>query len=227
MKFPGEGLSWKVPKSEERSDAEWELEEEKRHSQDSMSLAEVHIEHLEGQMKTMEEEHGIDPLTGALRREVIEKEINRMLPLIRDEKKERRENADSYKEACLIFIDIDKFKNVNDTYGHAVGDVVLKEIVSLLKDTIRETDMLGRYGGDEFIAFLPNTSEKNAVEIANKLRTKIDENVRLRGYGVTGSFGVCSTDVSAADDAENFMKHADEAAYLAKEAGGNQVRVYS
>ena len=77
----------------------------------------------------------------------------------------------------LIMIDIDHFKNVNDTYGHLVGDLVLSGIAEIMKRNIRQTDCIGRYGGVEFIVFLPETNEKNAAIVAENLRRKVSEHV--------------------------------------------------
>jgi diguanylate cyclase (GGDEF)-like protein len=106
------------------------------------------------------------------------------------------------------------------------GDKVLQKISKLLQGAVRGTDTLARYGGDEFVVLLPDTSEENALHIAEKLRAALADDPELKDFGVTGSFGVCSSDVSAADDSENFIKHADEAAYLSKRAGGNKVEAY-
>ena len=207
---------WELPKEEEQDAQigllEWELEERNKQ----------HVEEIEG----IHTQHGIEPLTGTRRREVLKDELDRILPMIRGEMSEQRGSGESFKSVSLIFIDLDKFKQVNDTRGHLEGDKVLIKVAELLRDVIRGTDMLARYGGDEFAVLLPNTDENSAIIIAEKLRATLDTDVELKGFGVTASIGVCSSDVSTAEDTETFIKHADEASYVAKRAGGNRVEVY-
>jgi len=124
----------------------------------------------------------------------------------------------------MILFDIDHFKKVNDTYGHDVGDYVLKEISKAVNDSKRNTDKFFRVGGEEFALLLFNTDLKNAVLVAYKLREKI-ENLSLDKVGkVTVSAGVaqCKND----DNFESLYKKADEALYKAKNNGRNRVETY-
>lgn len=96
-----------------------------------------------------------------------------------------------YREPfSLIMIDVDHFKSVNDNYGHNVGDVVLSGIAAIMKSTIRKTDFIGRYGGEEFIALLPDTKCKKAVAVAEKMRLMISENSFHKAGMVTVNCGV-------------------------------------
>lgn len=229
MKFSGEGFGWKAPKNEERSDEVWDLEEGMRRLENEKNLAGMHIEYLEGQKEELGkrvEELGIDALTGVLRREIFKSELDRVFAMIRNEKPMQRAGETVSQGASLVFIDLDKFKQVNDTHGHLWGDDVLRRVGTVMKEVFRTTDSLGRYGGDEFIALLPNTNEEDAVLVAEKLRTAINTNAEITGLGVTASIGVCSSETSTADDSNTFIKHADEAAYFAKREGGNRVEVY-
>lgn len=174
----------------------------------------------------LHEHYGIDPLTGARTRAVLVKELNRLLPIVRGKMEEMREEVEPLKEIALIFIDLDKFKQVNDTHGHIMGDKVLTKVAELLKGSLRGEDVLSRYGGDEFAVLLPGMDERKAMVAAEKLRATLDDDSELKSFGVTASLGVCSTEVSTAIDSENFIKHADGAAYVAKRAGGNRVEVY-
>ncbi len=176
---------------------------------------------LEWEIEDREERHGTDPLTGARRREMLVHELDQSLGRIRSEGGHRKEGI------SIIFIDLDQFKQVNDTLGHSVGDKVLSKAAGLMRGQIRATDMLARYGGDEFVIFLPNTNEEHALIAAEKLRAALDNDEELKSLEVTASLGVCSSDVSDATDSVTFIKHADEAAYAAKQAGKNTVRVYS
>lgn len=143
--------------------------------------------------------------------------------LLRDEFERSRRTEEPLGVAM---IDLDKFKNVNDTYGHPTGDVILYETARILTDTAREIDMVGRYGGEEFIAILPNTTEEEAARFAERVRTAVeghvyrDEDSEIR---MTCSSGVASFPMDAVSTPEALLKEADEALYVAKETGRNRV----
>lgn len=124
-------------------------------------------------------------------------------------------------QLSVIMLDIDKFKNVNDTYGHQVGDSVLKETSDILKKLIRESDTLGRWGGEEFLVIAPETDIDGAMILAENIRLKMmNHNFSTIGT-VTASFGVSCFQK---DDTENtIVDRADKALYKAKENGRNQV----
>ena len=119
----------------------------------------------------------------------------------------------------LIFMDVDHFKNINDNYGHLVGSKLLVEIGQLLLKALRTVDIVARYGGDEFVIVLPQTTPKNATNIAERIRRNIEQNVFLKkdGYAfkVTASFGVASFPESAQSQ-EELVRLADEAMYRVK-----------
>ncbi|MBO1928199.1 diguanylate cyclase [Thiomicrorhabdus sp. 6S2-11] len=121
----------------------------------------------------------------------------------------------------MILIDIDHFKSVNDDYGHNVGDKVLVSFAEILKNTVRESDIAGRWGGEEFIVFCTETKLEDAVVLAEKLRAKIAEYEFDVIGKKTASFGVA--EYRATDDAESFINRADAALYQAKENGRNRV----
>jgi diguanylate cyclase (GGDEF)-like protein len=130
------------------------------------------------------------------------------------------------KRASLLMMDIDKFKDINDTHGHAVGDEVLRNIASLSRKVVREDDLFVRFGGEEFVCLMRGTDEQGAVAVAEKLRFAI-ENTPIGGgsatIAVTASFGVaCIT----ADDRsiDSVLARADKALYRAKTEGRNCVR---
>jgi len=115
----------------------------------------------------------------------------------------------------IIMIDIDHFKNVNDTYGHQIGDLVLKEISKILQDSVRKTDVVGRWGGEEFLIIFPNTDVNNIHLIAEKIRTNIEKfHFSIVGKQ-TVSLGV--TTVIENDIQETILSRADKALYEAKE----------
>ena len=131
----------------------------------------------------------------------------------------------------LIMIDIDHFKNYNDTCGHLMGDTVLKEVANIFKSHIRETDIAARYGGEEFCVILPDTEVDGAVALAEKIREAVEErpfeSEQSQPNGrLTISCGVASFQESMKEKDE-LIKRADEALYAAKHAGRNRVCVHN
>ena len=123
----------------------------------------------------------------------------------------------------MILFDIDHFKKINDTYGHLVGDTVLRELAEVVRSSIRESEYFVRWGGEEFIVLLPGTSLEGAKMVAEKLRRAIEAH-RFPTVGqVTSSFGV--TALHTDDTIKTFLERCDEALYEAKEAGRNRVKV--
>ena len=134
----------------------------------------------------------------------------------------------SKKPLSAIVLDLDHFKSVNDTYGHQAGDFVLKETVKVAQSAIRSDDFIGRFGGDEFMVVLWDTSNTNACIVAERIRSKIEKynfTYERKRIPVTVSLGVCSLDDSI-QSIDSFFKRADEAQYNAKKNGGNQVSAY-
>lgn len=131
----------------------------------------------------------------------------------------------------LIILDIDFFKSVNDTHGHTVGDMVLEAVSNVLQEAMRSTDILSRYGGEEFLMLLPETDLQGAVIFAERLRASIAslEVVARKGLvlRVTISLGVCEFDPKRHERVVQIVEDADQALYRAKSGGRNQVRVFS
>jgi diguanylate cyclase (GGDEF)-like protein/PAS domain S-box-containing protein len=121
----------------------------------------------------------------------------------------------------LIIIDIDHFKSVNDTYGHQVGDIVLKETVDVINSSIRSEDIFGRWGGEEFLIIAPSTDKKTAIILANRIRKNIAKFEFTTVGRKTASFGV--TSYQSGDSDESMIQRADEALYMAKESGRDRV----
>jgi diguanylate cyclase (GGDEF)-like protein len=126
-------------------------------------------------------------------------------------------------DLSIIMVDIDHFKKVNDTFGHESGDMVLKEVASVLKNNIRQTDFIGRWGGEEFIIICTATNLEEASNLANKLREKVKEYSYSVKSEQTASFGVAS--FIADEDSKSFFVRADKALYNAKKLGRNRVEV--
>jgi two-component system cell cycle response regulator len=126
----------------------------------------------------------------------------------------------------LLMVDIDHFKKINDEHGHQAGDVVLREVARILKDTLRVVDSLGRYGGEEFISILPHTSYEDALQTGERLRQAIAENsfhAGQRQLRVTISVGVASYPSARVDSPGALVREADKALYRAKQEGRNRV----
>lgn len=123
----------------------------------------------------------------------------------------------------LIMLDIDYFKSVNDTYGHAVGDRVLTEIPDVLQGMTRRTDVLFRWGGEEFVLLLPETGRTGAVQLAELVRERI-ATVRFEGVGpVTVSIG--AAEYESGESMDQLLQRVDEALYEAKRGGRNRVAI--
>ena len=144
-------------------------------------------------------------------------------------RKEFSRHSRSKRTLSLVMTDIDFFKKVNDTHGHQAGDVVLQTVAGLLKDQLRDTDIVARYGGEEFALVLPETSETAAVKLAKNLRKKIESVVcpveqKNLELSVTMSFGVSSS--KGVESSADLISNADSALYQAKKEGRNRVCRY-
>jgi diguanylate cyclase (GGDEF)-like protein len=140
--------------------------------------------------------------------------------------KEEFHRALRYSEKlALIIMDIDNFKKINDTYGHQTGDKILYQVAKIMKQQLRGCDVLGRYGGEEFIILLPYTDFKGAFALSERIRNSIEQNtfkVGRKKINVTISAGIVSYPEYKAESYEKFIKKADEGLYLAKKSGKNR-----
>jgi diguanylate cyclase (GGDEF)-like protein len=131
------------------------------------------------------------------------------------------------KDLGCILIDIDNFKSVNDQYGHLVGDELLREVSGLIKDSIRTYDILGRYGGEEFLIVLPDTKLDDARNLAERTRLNIKENVLLKSEVFNGKLLTISLGITRMKDTDlsvdDIIKRADEGLYKAKNTGRDRV----
>lgn len=131
------------------------------------------------------------------------------------------------KSFSLVFVDLDHFKSINDTYGHQTGDKVLRTVTTLVRDELRGIDIVGRYGGEEIVIGLVGASAEAARVISEGLRTKIEKLDFEHGgekFQVTASFGVAS--LQAGMSLKSLIGQADAAVYEAKESGRNKVVLY-
>jgi diguanylate cyclase (GGDEF)-like protein len=126
-------------------------------------------------------------------------------------------------------LDIDHFKQINDTRGHSVGDIVLRETASLITQTIRTSDYCARYGGEEFLLLLPHTDKRKAYNLAERLRVKLAAHTFIVDgipLHITVSMGVSTLKNTRPKTGEALLNEADAALYEAKTRGRNQTREY-
>ena len=165
----------------------------------------------------------LDALTGFYNRRQLEERLKQEVSSAKRQK----------RNLCAIMTDIDFFKSVNDTYGHAVGDLVLKTVARVIKLQLRDYDIAGRYGGEEFVIMLPYTRLEEAKIVAERLRkaventqidiTKVNPDAKDKKINVTISLGVY--EYHKEDYEKTLIRNADKALYIAKETGRNKVAV--
>jgi diguanylate cyclase (GGDEF)-like protein len=163
-------------------------------------------------LRQLQESYNHDSLTKIFTREYWE---NRL-----DEEIERKKRYDS--PFCMIMYDIDHFKNVNDNYGHGVGDNVLIKLSELVSTDIRDVDVLARWGGEEFVILLPQTRIVEAGKIAERIRSHVEKTAILPNEVLTISLGVI--EFAAGGGRDEQLNRLDEAMYDAKNSGRNQVK---
>ena len=160
----------------------------------------------------------IDPLTGVMTRAAMESRLEG------EQERSRR----SGQTSCVGLMDLDHFKSVNDTYGHQAGDQVLQEVAAYADEHLRRYDQIFRYGGEEFVLVLPNTTSGNAKGVLDRLRRGIKRRaIKVgddRDLHVSASFGVA--ELMPEGPVKDSIEHADRALYAAKNAGRNRVHVW-
>lgn len=129
---------------------------------------------------------------------------------------------------ALMFIDLDQFKPINDMHGHAIGDLLLKEVSERIQNCLRESDTVSRIGGDEFIILLPIIeTEQDALGVAEKIRHALNQHFHVSGKNLTisSSIGIAIYPEHGIEESM-LLKNADAAMYCAKESGRNAVRLF-
>jgi len=132
-----------------------------------------------------------------------------------------------HRPFCCLMLDLDHFKQINDTHGHQTGDMVLQEFAKRCKDSVREIDLVGRYGGEEFVILLPETEFETAIKVAERIRQAICETpfaIVESALNITTSIGVSTKDENT-PDLDTLIARADQAMYIAKHKGRNRVAV--
>jgi diguanylate cyclase (GGDEF)-like protein len=175
------------------------------------------MNHLEGAQALLHHMAWVDPLTNVFNRRYFFDRAKIELELARP--------ADG--RTSILLLDIDHFKNINDSYGHHVGDQILTGLVAVCQENLREIDTLARLGGEEFVILLPETDLAQAHYIAERLRSKIEQTSISTDSGlltVTVSIGVMSHLTSEAElPVHKLVQRADQAMYMAKRSGRNRV----
>lgn len=158
-----------------------------------------------------------DPLTGAGNRISLINTLRREIELAR-----------RYNQPMLVLmVDMDRFKSINDTFGHGCGDDILKQLTATMTDEIRRSDSVFRYGGEEFVILLSNTSEELAVQIAERLRCTIESlNCESDGKKVPTTVSIGIASLRNGDTISKLLERADQAMYRAKTSGRNQIQVH-
>jgi diguanylate cyclase (GGDEF)-like protein len=174
-------------------------------------------------LNTLEQESITDPLMGIFNRRYLERRL----------KEERLRSQRCSQPLSILLLDIDNFKDINDTYGHQSGDFILEKLGQLMLDSVRESDMIARYGGDEILVILPNTHDSEAFLFAERLR-QIVENYEIELPGkrgerqslinITVSIGVAAFN-QLTMDCHSLVESVDKALYRAKDNGRNMVIV--
>ncbi|HEX5372197.1 MAG TPA: diguanylate cyclase [Aquabacterium sp.] len=190
-----------------------------RRLQDAMTELEASRDKIQKQNEELQLLANCDPMTGCFNRRAF---FSRAEPMLA--------HALKTGEPLTCFMtDIDKFKSFNDTYGHSVGDLVIQQVARILKAAMRPQDVLCRYGGEEFCAFMPGLDEAGAAALADRIRETLEKEAgpavdAVPNLRITSSFGVAQLGKGNANNALLLIERADQGLYAAKEAGRNQVQ---
>ena len=185
------------------------------------------IKELEEKVHELEHSLVHDKLTMLKTRGYFEEKSKAHLESTEKIKTERRHEWSGFNDISFLFFDIDHFKNINDTYGHATGDSVLQKVAETLKKDLRVGDIVARWGGEEFVAILLGANEEQAKNKAEQIRGEVEQMTfeNPAELKITISIGVA--EFEEGKSFEDMVSHADEALYSAKETGRNKTVVYS
>ena len=184
------------------------------------------VAELETQVHELERDLIHDPLTGLKTRAFFEEELSVYLTTLSSNEQGKRKEWFGFRNISIIFFDIDHFKSVNDTYGHPVGDGVLRKVAEIIQADLRTGDTSARWGGEEIIVSLLGADEKNAIAKAEEIRKKVESLTfsETPDLHLTISSGVASSEKGLL--LSELIKRADQALYRAKESGRNKVVAY-
>jgi diguanylate cyclase (GGDEF)-like protein len=191
------------------------LDEKKIYFKEFKSLVTVINSMIKNRIKNekkLEELTNKDPLTGAYNRRYFYDISQKLIAISKRE----------HKPLSLAIIDIDNFKNINDTYGHDIGDEVIKALVNSINESIRESDILVRFGGEEFIILLPNISIEQTSIVMEKVRNNVQQ-LKLQGSTISFTISGGVSEYIDTDTIDTIVKRADENLYKAKKSGKNKI----
>lgn len=217
-----------IPNPEQRRQAEQEekdeavyglgLEEKYKLALERSAYTGAHRQYLEKEKSRLEVEVGIDHLTGLPNRRALDGTLAKYW-----DEMIRNGREHDLKEMVLIFVDLDRFKLINDTYGHQFADTALFQFAAVLKESVRSTDFVARYGGDEMVIIMRNVDMATATKHTEDIRAKVAALEFDNGAKITASFGLAGSQ-EASSPAE-FLAKAEKAHYQAKQGGKNRVQV--
>lgn len=190
---------------------------------DRIRLLSAENEALKSKLEELKQLALIDELTGIYNHRHIMGILDNEIARTKRIKGKRREKTTS-ELLSILMLDLDHFKNINDSFGHPAGNAVLMQFSKLLKEILRKTDFYGRYGGEEFLIILPGTAKRGASIIGGKLR-KSCENliVNYKGEEVHFTFSGGIAELKPNDDAFSLIARADKRLYAAKNSGRNKI----
>lgn len=166
------------------------------------------------QRQTLERQSNLDPLTRAYNRHSLHTDLARAIG----------DWQDGRQPFCLVMLDLDHFKTINDRFGHPAGDSVLREVAALAAGSIRDGDRLYRFGGEEFLIVLPGANQREACDVAERIRLRVNHAPLSVGAKLTVSLGVAEMD-ERYQNGEELLQAVDKALYQSKRAGRNQVNL--
>jgi diguanylate cyclase (GGDEF)-like protein len=167
---------------------------------------------LQIRQKQSYEQSLVDPLTGGFNRRYFDAQVPRLAARCRAAR----------KPIAILVIDVDDLKQINDTYGHAAGNLALKRVVNRITSALRPSDLVMRMGGDEFVVVMPETDLEAALQIAERLRCRVGD-PPIEGVGVPVSIGAATSRPDEEEELDATLQRADAALYKSKRTGGNRV----
>ena len=191
------------------------FDEIQAHMTEEVQRANEIINQLNKQIKELEEDSNLDGLTKVFNRRALDRYLESVT-----------KKGELQHELYLLILDIDDFKNINDTYGHVVGDKILIFIANLLRNTLRDGDKVFRYGGEEFVIILNRITGEKCEEIAKRILHTISTNTLLyKGVSVNVTISIGATKYLKGDEPDMIIDRADKALYHSKEQGKNQLNM--
>lgn len=196
-------------------------------SMDEKEELQKKIDELEKEVHELEKDLIHDALTGLKTRAFFEEEAGVYLSAIANLEAGKRREWFGFKNISFLFFDIDHFKKINDTYGHAVGDLVLRDVAQEIQRNVRGGDTVARWGGEEMVASMLGANESDAKLKAEDIRKRVEDLKfdSAEGLKVTISIGVASSNKN--DNCSSLIERADKSVYKAKETGRNKVVAFS